>query len=120
MCIWVSRASKVSLLSPRAPIPRESIQCRQRPGATQAVDPHCGQTDGCFSIWMQTGMLFNGILQNERGTINRISLALALEYSPLPGTLSTEIVGRSCVKSGVVGNRKDFKALVQEAQKRRR
>src|SRR5262245_43740819 len=119
MSICVSRASRVSLLWPRTSIPRESIQCRQRSRATQEVDPHCGQTDQSFCIWMQKGILFNGILQNERGTIDRISLAIALKYLLLPST-STEIVGRSCVKSGVVGNRKDFKAPLQQAQKRRR
>src|SRR5262249_9259950 len=81
MSICVSRASRVSLLWPRTAIPRESIQCRQRSRATQAVDPHCGQTDQSFCIWMQKGILFNGILQNERGTIDRISLAIAPQIS---------------------------------------
>jgi len=59
---------------------------------------------------MQTGILFNGVLENERGAIDKISLALALKYPPLPGILSTEIVGQSCVKSSVVGNLKGFQS----------
>jgi hypothetical protein len=64
----------------------------------RAVDPHWGHTTGFFCRWMETEMLFIGMLswKAERGSKidqNRVSLSRYPRLSPLPFTFLRKIRG---------------------------
>ena len=59
--LFVSSSSARALsFAPSTPIPRVSMQPRQRLCATRIADPHSGQTTDESFRWKQTGTLFIG------------------------------------------------------------